>query len=319
VIAGTCVGLAGVRAMRDLEFDVCVLDEAGKATATEALVPMVRASRWVLVGDQKQLPPFQEEALTDRAIAERYGLDVAELSSTLFDRVLSGAPPGARVMLTQQYRMAAPIGDLISACFYDHVLKSPADNRLAGPAITHPVVWLDTSELPLGTRREVRAGTTGSIRNPGEARLVAERIAVLRRFLDTGLLDWKPERPLTVLVLSGYRGQVDEMRRRIDTLGPHPRMAVSVKTVDEVQGQEADVCVFSLTRSNSAKGLGFLKFPQRVNVALSRGRYNLIVVGDLRFASEAGGAVGRVADYVAKQPDGCAVVAADDPFASGTA
>jgi hypothetical protein len=77
VVAGTCVGLAGVRGMRELQFDLCIIDEASKATATEALVPIVRAGRWVLVGDTRQLPPFQEEALQDPSLSNMANANVA--------------------------------------------------------------------------------------------------------------------------------------------------------------------------------------------------------------------------------------------------
>jgi hypothetical protein len=96
VVAGTCVGVAAVRGLSDLEFDLCIVDEASKATPTETLVPLSRARRWVLVGDSNQLPPFLEEGLRDRTILEANNLDETMFTPHFSIAFNSSSPPSAK-------------------------------------------------------------------------------------------------------------------------------------------------------------------------------------------------------------------------------
>jgi hypothetical protein len=121
VVAGTCIGLAGVRGMNQVNYDLCIIDEASKATATEILVPMSRSRKWILVGDPAQLPPFFE----DESITHLEDFDDEEVRRTLLDRFLDGLPDHSVTHLTSQYRMVKPIGDLISESFYGGSLNSP--------------------------------------------------------------------------------------------------------------------------------------------------------------------------------------------------
>ena len=125
VVAGTCIGFLGHRAVRDLDFDLCILDEASKATATEALVPLARARKWILIGDTRQLPPMDEELLRSRTKLEEYGLEADFVATTVFDHLINATAFPIQQELVEQYRMIRPIGDLISTCFYDEKLKSP--------------------------------------------------------------------------------------------------------------------------------------------------------------------------------------------------
>ena len=102
VIAGTCVGIAGVKGMEEVSYDLCIVDEASKATPTEILIPMVRSRRWIIVGDPKQLPPFFEE-LGEDLLSE---FDDKEVKATILDRFVDeheGLPPGCRAELRNQY------------------------------------------------------------------------------------------------------------------------------------------------------------------------------------------------------------------------
>src|SRR5205085_1696369 len=100
----------------EVPFDLCIVDEASKATATEVLVPMARSRRWVLVGDTNQLPPFQEAALDEPALLQRYDLTPDQLGQTLFDVLAERLPAEAKTILDVQYRMVPAIGTLISHC-----------------------------------------------------------------------------------------------------------------------------------------------------------------------------------------------------------
>ncbi len=302
VVAGTCVGMAAAIADDDV-FDLAVVDEASKATPTEALMPMARSRRWVLVGDERQLPPFQDSALVDEGLLEDHGLSREDLRETIFGRLSAGLPADRRVTLTEQHRMIAPIGALISECFYDGELRSSRGDRseLASlhVAFAAPVTWLSTSKQT--DRRERAIGTT--YWNASEVRVIHRQLERLERCAAAS-----GER-LKVGVISGYGEQ--GRRLRLDLRPDDPRwvqLDIDVHPVDSFQGQERDVVIYSVTRSNSDGNLGFLASSERLNVALSRGKDALIIVGDSRFCARASGSpFVDVLVHVRSAP-GCALV-----------
>lgn len=128
IVASTCVGLTAASDVGNLEFDLCIIDEASKATAMEACVPFSRSKKWVLVGDSKQLPPFREEILASAELRSRYKLESEEAVESLFERFRRKLPAANQAMLTKQYRMVEPIGRMVSECFYDGQLESMRKN-----------------------------------------------------------------------------------------------------------------------------------------------------------------------------------------------
>lgn len=299
VVAATCVGLTGVPGAESIPFDLCIVDEASKATATETLVPLASSRRWVLVGDERQLPPFFERALLDSGLRKKFDLSADEARQTLFSVLSERLPDECRFSLTHQHRMHPTIGRLVSNCFYDKSLSSEP-RELSGTvktALGAAVVWADTSRR--SDRNEVRAGT--STRNKGEARVIAT-------LLDR--LQWVAEKnceELNVAVLTGY----DAQRREItETLAKgeldRTKLSVRVATVDAYQGQEADVCIFSVTRSNDQSDYGFLTSDERINVALSRARDGLVIVGNIDFVdsdTNLHAPLRRVLDHIRADPD----------------
>ncbi|MBK5969700.1 hypothetical protein CCR91_13215, partial [Thiorhodovibrio winogradskyi] len=123
VVAGTCVGVAAAQ-LNNIEFDVCIVDEASKALPTEMLVPMVRAKKWIIVGDTKQLPPYLGDFMEHKSICERYSFTRDDYRATLLDHLVKKLPDHSKRILVEQYRMAKPIGDLVSHCFYNGQLRS---------------------------------------------------------------------------------------------------------------------------------------------------------------------------------------------------
>lgn len=305
VLGGTCVGLARYRALRSAEFDLCIIDEASKATATETLVPMVRSRRWILVGDQQQLPPFLEEALRNKTIQTDFDLDAGELNRTLFARFAEGLPPANRVRLRTQRRMTAAIGSLISHCFYesDLVNEGPAPIGPIPATLPKPVTWLSSSAMASRHEQADHFDTTSWV-NVEEGR---EVVAALRR-VDRWLRRRGAAEPLSVLVISPYRAQVAHLRHRVAGVAPDlESLSIEVNTVDAVQGRQAKIVIFSVTRSNPAGDIGFLSAEARANVALSRAEQGLLIIGDARFCASRPGPLADVIRHIETHPQECAI------------
>lgn len=315
VVAGTCLGFLRHRAVRDLQFDLCIVDEASKATSTEALVPVVRSRRFILVGDENQLPPVDEDLLRRKDILDGFNLNADFVRQTLFSRLAAGLPQSNRFALTEQYRMIAPIGNLISECFYDGVLQSPRTAGVRGyEQLGKTVTWIDTSSHP-GRIENLDANHPGSYANRHEANIAVSRLASIENAIERGLVEPEQSRgKYDVLLIAPYRGQIDELARRLNK-ERFKHLTVEVESVDAVQGREADFVVFSVTRSNRDRSFGFLgeSYWRRINVALSRARYGLTIVGDATFASDEKGALARVLTYMRQHPDDCEIRGSDVP------
>jgi hypothetical protein len=281
VVAGTCVGLAGRIDDQD-PFDLAIVDEASKATPTEALVPLARSRHWVLVGDEQQLPPYIDSGLIDEGLLEGHGLERWDLEETLFAQLESALPEDRSVRLTEQHRMLSPIGDLISHCFYDKSLTSSRPARSEDTCLeavfSDPVTWYSTARL--SGRREQKLGTT--YWNESEVRIVRRLIHELQRSAAAH------DRSLEVAVISGYGEQARRIQRNLrpgDSKWSH--LNIHVHPIDSFQGQERDVVLYSVTRSNAEYELGFLRSERRINVALSRAKDALVIIGDHRFCARA--------------------------------
>jgi len=302
VIAGTCVGVVGTRGVLDIEFDLCIIDEGSKATPTELLVPLSRSRSWILVGDPKQLPPFQEDALDDQSILARYDLTPDDVRESLFERLFNRVPLQCKTSLTIQHRMVTPIGNLISECFYEGQLQSARTeiNLNLTKVFATPVVWLSTSHLsnPKERKRDL------SCDNPSEVRAIRKLLEVINSELT------RRGAKARVAVLSGYLAQVGALLREVEPKRDlWSALQVEINTVDAFQGREADIAIYSVTRSNDQRKIGFLRDLRRLNVALSRGRDYLVIVGDHMFAKSVDGynPFARVLEHIATHPTECSV------------
>lgn len=308
VIAGTCIGFLRHPAVRDLEIDLCILDEASKATATEALVPMARAKKWILIGDTNQLPPMDEEVLRRPQLMAEHDLDADFVSETLFQRIANDVPDHSSFLLTEQHRMIRPIGDMISTCFYKGNLSSPRTEGLRGyDLLGKAVTWIDTKSLRNDRREDAQIGGGKSFANRAEAGLVMTRLEVIDAAIEKGFVGVSPSGgKLEVLLISPYQLQVEELKRRLSTAS-HRNLTVDVQSVDAVQGRESDLAIFSVTRSNAAGALGFIgeDFWRRINVALSRAKFGLTIVGDANFCRDSPGALRQVLKYIDQNPQDC--------------
>lgn len=275
VIAATCIGAASRPELSDLDFELVIIDEAGQIGAADVLVPLVRARRGVLVGDHQQLPPFLDSEV------EAWGKSVGNpvirelLAKSALELLVDKLPDTHCVMLTQQRRMPLAIAEFISASFYGGKLGTAVHREHRDPLFRRPMAFIDTARLPPARRHEKsgrdreRWGQPGYT-NPVEAELLTELVAFYHR-LDA---EWA--------VIVPYRAQVAAITATLTgRIGDATRVELNVGSVDSFQGGERDVILYGFTRSNSDGNVGFLKELRRANVAFTRAKHQLVLVGDM--------------------------------------
>ena len=273
VVAATCL-YSGGRRMPEAKFDWAIVDEAGRATVPEVLVPLVKSERIILVGDERQLPPMVDD-MTDAEVADITG--DYRLDTSLFQILAEQAEEtGSQHLasLRRQYRMHPAIGNLISQVFYDGLLEHGVteDDFPNYEWLPRPVTWLSTSTLP--NKEDIRQGR--SFANLAEASLA------LRWLQDLEARCRQQDLHPVVGIISGYQAQVEQLFRVIDPENSDrwQNIIIEIATVDSFQGRECDVVVYSTVRSNPERRIGFLKDYRRINVALSRARHQLLIIGD---------------------------------------
>jgi hypothetical protein len=285
VIAATAIGSASRPELSEVDFDLSIVDEAGQIGVADALVPLVRARRGVLVGDHMQLPPFLDSEVQawgagqpDPVVLELLAKSAFELLAT--DRPL---PESHVVRLRVQRRMPPSIARFISTTFYDGWLTSNAPEAEPDDLFERALTFVDTSDLPPSRRFETpgrqrehwgQAGYT----NPTEAALLVQLAAFYHR--RGGGDAWA--------VIVPYRAQVAAVTDELGRLIGDPVTAeLNVGTVDAFQGGEREVILYGFTRSNPDGKVGFLKELRRGNVAFTRAKRRLVLVGDLTMLTKA--------------------------------
>lgn len=300
IVAATCVGLASYRGIDRWGFDYCIIDEASKANASEVMIPLSVSRKWMIVGDDKQLPPYYGEVLYDSDALRRFRLSREDITYNFFVHMQQNLPVDAKRQLISQYRMVPPIGNLVSEVFYDGNLES---RRPAVPGWWDEwpgsrVTWFSTSKRPGVAER--RVGT--SYQNDIEAEIVVDvlkELALMASGSET-----------SVAVITGYAAQLALIGRLLpSTRAALGDIRLELSSVDAFQGREADVVIFSLVRSNPSGRLGFLEDQERLNVGLSRARELLLIVGSFDFAVKAGAesCLADVSRYVKTHRD-CRVI-----------
>ena len=273
VIASTLVGSAN-RLLEGQRFDTVFIDEAAQALEAACWIPVRRASRVILAGDHCQLPP------TVKSIAALKG----GLGKTLMER-LAEIKPSCVTLLQVQYRMNEQIMRFSSNYFYGgKVLTAPQIKYRGILDYDIPIEWdspQDTTltEYPGHTGENFIGDTYGRI-NKGEAQLTLEKLQqYFRKIGKQRILD----EHIDVGVISPYRAQVQYLRqliRKHDFFKPF-RKLISINTVDGFQGQERDIILISLVRDNEQGQIGFLRDLRRMNVAITRARMKLIILGNV--------------------------------------
>ena len=260
LVAGTCNRLAIDSRLRFKVFDWLILDEANKVRANEALALMPLAKRWVMIGDLKQLPPVMEEAASTFKVEQP--LDELVRDDSFYGWIWDKVPAGSRIMLPRQYRMREPIGRVVSDLFYEGKLIHEAPHpRMPLPwPFDRELVWVDT-----GAQDEYRDAQR-SVANEFEVALCKDITSIIRRRV----------RKAKLAVIAMYASQVNRLSSALKGIVPPD----DIESVDAFEGRESDAVILSLVRSNDRAAIGFLNDPNRVNVAISRAKKLLVIVGD---------------------------------------
>jgi hypothetical protein len=313
VVAATCIGSATSKALQEVEFDLVIVDEAGQVGLPTLLVPLVKARRAILVGDHKQLPPFLDEDVkqwservdgTSDTTPEtaKWIADVVRKSA--FEQLHGFADDDHRDVLSVQRRMPEVIADFVSKEFYGGLLQTEHREGAADPLFRSRFALVDTSDRPPDERREQQFGTLEESGQRGyindlEARLIASLVVQYVRWYE----DWA--------VIVPYRAQAERIRKLLTgALGSEHSIPESVNTVDSFQGGERELVVYGFTRSNDRGAVGFLRELRRINVAITRARRQLVLVGDTRTLLAArddgfAGLMRSMAAHVAARGDAC--------------
>ena len=296
VIACTLVGSAH-RLLEGMKFGTLFIDEAAQALEAACWIPMRRASRVILAGDHCQLPPTVKSIAALRA----------GLGKTLMERIAENKPEVV-TLLKIQYRMNEDIMRFSSDWFYGGQVESAPQIKYRSILdFDHPISWIDTSDEENQMTIEGEAATEDSASNssPASAANQNSDLNFKEQFVGEsyGRIN-KAEAELTLLtlaeyftkigkqrvlgdsidvgIISPYRAQVQYLKKLIkkyEFFKPYRRL-ISVNTVDGFQGQERDVILISLVRSNDEGQIGFLKDLRRMNVAMTRARMKLIILGN---------------------------------------
>lgn len=309
VVAGTLVGVGyrGAGVIQNV-YDWVIIDEAGRAAPSELAVAMQAGHRILLVGDHLQLPPTFSDQVR-QAVREKYGVeDDSSLLRSDFERLFNSVY-GQQVgtTLLSQYRMAPDIGELVSECFYGGELETgrgapPEYYDLLPTHLAKQVTWVDTSTL--GRRGyEQQNDARDDTWNTAEAHIVME---LLRQIIESDEFmafmaeDLKPQEPPIgiICMYSKQRSLIDRLKAEAPWLGSARRL-VKVDTVDSYQGKENRIVILSTVRNNPDGRIGFLRSPNRVNVAMSRAMERLFVVGASKLwqGKHADAPLGRVLKY----------------------
>lgn len=263
IIAATLVG-ANHYTIRQLKYNVVVIDEAAQALEPACWIPILKAKKVILAGDHCQLPPTIKSQEAGQA----------GLSVTLFEKCIQKMPQAA-VLLDTQYRMHEHIMGFSSAQFYNGLLKAHESNA------THyiltndkPIEFIDTAGCGFEETTDQK-----SIANPEEAAMLIQMLLSYYQHWEQQQLG-KPQ-PSTG-VIAPYKDQIYALQEAMADNSDLQRFkgSIVINTIDSFQGQEKDIIFISMTRSNADGVIGFLKDYRRMNVAMTRARKKLVVIGD---------------------------------------
>ena len=267
VISCTLAGSAS-RVLDGMKFATLFIDEAAQALEAACWIAITKANRVIFAGDHCQLPP------TIKCLEAIKG----GLAKTLMERIVE-TNPQVVTLLKVQYRMNDEIMRFSSDWFYHGQVESAPEVKYRSILdYDIPMTWVDTSQLDIEAHEELVGETYGRI-NRAEAKLT---IDTLQQYFERLGRHHVLDERLDVGIISPYRAQVQYLRRllRKSAYFKPLKHLISVNTVDGFQGQERDIIVISLVRNNDEGQIGFLRDLRRMNVAITRARMKLFIMGD---------------------------------------
>lgn len=316
LVTGTCVGI-GQRhlGIADNQYDWVIIDEAARSIASELAIAMQSGKRVLLVGDHKQLAPLYSDA-HKKALALKLGIadediDLDAVLQSDFARAFEspyGKQSGASLLT--QYRMAPPIGNIVSDTFYKGELNN-GDRKVpdiygAAPEMLQSVVsWVDTSHL--GDKSHHREDRGVSIYNRTEAEIIInllkdiaskpEFVAELKKIVKKG------EAAVGVICMYGEQKRIIRQKFKEIEWNDDFKDLIKIDTVDSYQGKENRIIILSVTRSSRDKKPKFLRTPNRINVAISRAMDRLMIVGSTHMwqGNNSTLPLGKVLNYISSQ------------------
>ena len=272
----------------NFEFDYVIMDESGKATTAEALIPTVLAEKLILVGDHRQLRPMlTANREVEKWLREKFKTDTEEFDGiddylnrpSLFEQIITRIDDDYKSQLEECRRSSKDQVLLTSKCFYEPFGDEPIKPVERGSEKEHNLdLKIDSSIIFLDIDNSFKSDrVNSSSRNKLSAELIPELLNQLDRF--------EKVKNYTIGVITGYSAQVREIRKVVRSKVDYRKLKnvksnnVVISVVDKFQGLEKDIIIFDLVKSND--GLGFLSNANRINVALSRQKKLLIIVGNL--------------------------------------
>jgi ATP-dependent RNA/DNA helicase IGHMBP2 len=267
VFATTLVGASSYH-LKGMTFDVVFIDEAAQGLEAATWIPILKAKKVVFAGDHFQLPPT----------IKSFQAGKEGLAKTLFEKVILRNPQAAQ-LLDLQYRMPEVIMGFSNEWFYQGKLKAAENTKMHQFQDEGPMEWIDTAGS--GYSDQVEAESLSTF-NPEEARFACEHLNNLIKSI--GVSKFK-EAGWSIGLIAPYGAQVRLIRSLIFDSYDFPNLKalseqITIDTVDGFQGQERDLMLISLTRSNDKGEIGFLSEARRMNVALTRAKRKLVLIGD---------------------------------------
>lgn len=271
VIGVTCNQIEHLIDEFSQSFDLAIIDECSKATMPEWMMAMSVAQKCLLVGDHKQLPPTfcSEES---EALSELEGYQERLIRDGVIDRMFSNAPQEIKGTLLTQFRMQPNIGDFISKEFYNgeliHYQQQTVDPKLNFGWLTYETQKL-FPKPHLSNDKKI-------LDNKIEVEIIKQKLTLLSKEHSSS----KNKKPLDIAIITPYKAQKSALKKMVQKLNFN-NMIIEIDTVDAFQGKEASVVFFSFVRNNGSAQ--FYGDARRLNVALSRGKSHLYLVGHYQY------------------------------------
>jgi superfamily I DNA and/or RNA helicase len=289
IVGATCIGINTRAKFQELDFDVSIIDESGQIQIHNVIVPMTRAPKTLMLGDHLQIPPMVGEEI--KAVCEAEGISTKLLEQSFFEYLFKRMERSCSEHITrlkEQFRMPENISEVIAKKFYNGEYYAHYDMSKWTPVIRgtrSPLIFVSTSDEP---NRFEQGPTSGDnmpgYANPLEADIVSDIIKSIKKTGD------EPS-PDLIGIISAYGKQVRLIRKKVAKCKidlSDEQIQGMVASLDSFQGQERPLIIYSSTRSTSYKTpdkarVGFMKELRRLNVAFTRCKRQLVIIGDFDY------------------------------------